>query len=65
MNLQKITRKTRILPVVVFCAAFAVLTFATHLLYQNQAKDEGVDDEGDCGLGLALEQSHDHRNDGE
>ena len=40
MNLQKITRKTRILPVVVFCAAFAVLTFATHLLYQNQAKDE-------------------------
>ena len=40
MNLQKITRKTRILPVAVFCAAFAVLTFATHLLYQNQAKDE-------------------------
>ncbi len=40
MNLQKITRKTHILPVVVFCAAFAVLTFATHLLYQNQAKDE-------------------------
>ena len=40
MNLQKITRKTRILPVVMFCAAFAVLTFATHLLYQNQAKDE-------------------------
>ena len=40
MNLQKITRKTRILPAVVFCAAFAVLTFATHLLYQNQAKDE-------------------------
>ena len=40
MNLQKITRKTRILPVVVFCAAFAVLTFAAHLLYQNQAKDE-------------------------
>ena len=40
MNLQKITRKTRILPVVVFCAAFAVLTFATHLLDQNQAKDE-------------------------
>ena len=40
MNLQKITHKTRILPVVVFCAAFAVLTFATHLLYQNQAKDE-------------------------
>ena len=40
MNLQKITRKTRILPVVVFGAAFAVLTFATHLLYQNQAKDE-------------------------
>jgi len=40
MNLQKITRKTCILPVVVFCAAFAVLTFAAHLLYQNQAKDE-------------------------
>ena len=40
MNLQKITRKTHILPVVVFCAAFAVLTFATHLLDQNQAKDE-------------------------
>ena len=40
MNLQKITRKTCILPVVVFCAAFAVLTFAAHLLDQNQAKDE-------------------------